>query len=238
MTPKTHTAIDAEIDYPCSDGKPMADNTLQYRWIVTIKEGIDAQFWHDPNVFVAADLFWYAVEGNNKIRLAPDVLVALGRPKGERLSYKQWEEGGIPPQVVFEVLSPSNRPAEMKRKFRFYEQYGVEEYYVYDPDNGDLAGWQREGGFLKLIPSMAGFVSPALNIRFEPGEGPDNLTIIGSDGKPFRTFQEVIEQSKAVEQRAESAEQRAESAEQRAESAEQRAQRYSAKLRELGVEPE
>jgi Uma2 family endonuclease len=33
---------------------------------------------------------------------------------------------------------PNNTLAEMIRKFRFYERYGVEEYYVYDPDIGFL----------------------------------------------------------------------------------------------------
>jgi Uma2 family endonuclease len=241
-----------EIEYPDSDGKPMADNTLQFRWIVTIKEGVDVLFRDDPDVFVAGDLLWYAVEGDNTIRIAPDVLVAFGRPKGERGSYKQWAEGGIAPQVVFEVLSPGNRAGEMKRKFGFYQQYRVEEYYVYNPDNGDLKGWRRQEGALKKIGRIKGFVSPRLGIRFEPGPGPDNLVIIRPDGERFLTYQEMFDQRNAekqhanearrllaaeVEQRAE-AEQRAESAEGRAESAEGRAERYAAKLRELGIEPD
>ena len=85
--------------YPESDGQPMAENTKQFQWIVTIKENLDALL---PNAFVAGDLFWYPLEGNNLIRQAPDVLVAFGRPKGHRGSYRQWEEDNIAPQVVFE----------------------------------------------------------------------------------------------------------------------------------------
>jgi hypothetical protein len=73
------------------------------------------------------------VEGQPKIRQAPDALVAFGRPKGYRGSYRQWVEGGIPPHVVFEVLSPNNRHNELIRKFQFYDRHGVEEYYVFDP---------------------------------------------------------------------------------------------------------
>src|SRR6185437_6088363 len=97
------------VVYPDTDGEPMAENTLQFEWIVTIKEGLERAFRDDPNVFVAGDLFWYPVEGNNTKRMAPDVLVAVGRPKGHRSSYMQWLEGGIAPQVVFEILSPGNR---------------------------------------------------------------------------------------------------------------------------------
>jgi Uma2 family endonuclease len=220
-----------DLEYPDRDGKPMSDNTAQFKWIVIIKDGLEAVFDDDPNVFVAGDLLWYPVEGDNSIRNAPDVLVAFGRPKGRRGSYKQWEEGGIAPQVVFEILSPGNRAGEMERKIRFYERYGVEEYYIYDPDYGDLVGWRRVGEGLEEIPEMAGFVSPRLGIRFEPGEGPDNLTIIGPDGRPFVTHADAIEQRDAAEQQRDAAEQQRDAADQRAE-------RYAAKLRELGIEPD
>jgi Uma2 family endonuclease len=110
------------ITYPESDGEPMADNTLQFQWIVTLEENLDALL---PD-FVGGDLLWYPVEGEPTTRIAPDVLVALGRPKGHRGSYLQWREGGVPPQVVFEVLSPGNRFGELRRKSNFYERHGVD----------------------------------------------------------------------------------------------------------------
>ena len=61
--------------------------------------------------FVAGDLLWYAQQGDPTERLAPDAMVVFGRPKGDRGSYKQWEEDGIAPQVVWEVLSPGNTTA-------------------------------------------------------------------------------------------------------------------------------
>ncbi|HWP47299.1 MAG TPA: Uma2 family endonuclease [Candidatus Limnocylindrales bacterium] len=121
------------IIYPESDGRPIADNTKQFRWIVTIEKGLEALFREREDVFGAGNLLWYPVEGRPDIRTVPDIMVVFGRPKGDRGSYLQWQEGGIPPQVVFEILSPSNTLAEMTRKFRFYERY-VEEYYAYDPD--------------------------------------------------------------------------------------------------------
>jgi Uma2 family endonuclease len=231
MTTATQLSERPKIDYPDSDGLPMADNTLQYEWIVTIKGGLDAIFLDDSNVFVAGDLLWYPVQGEPKIRTAPDAMVAIGRPKGYRGSYKQWEEGNLAPQVVFEVLSPGNRPREMIRKFNFYQEYGVEEYYIYNPDNGSLDGWLRVGDRLEEIPEMAGFVSPRIRLRFDPGEGPDNLRIYGPDGTRFLTFAEWVEKSKADQRHAEDADRRAEDAERRAE-------RLAARLRELGVEPE
>ena len=71
-----------EVIYPDSDGQPVANNTIQFGWIVEIKQNLDWLFADDPNVFVAGDLFWYPVEGRNKIVNAPDVMLVLGRPKG------------------------------------------------------------------------------------------------------------------------------------------------------------
>jgi Uma2 family endonuclease len=238
MATTTPLSIEPEVEYPDSDGKPMSDHDLQYKWIVIFKEGLVVQYDLDPDVYVGADLLWYPVRGKPKIRGAPDVLVAFGRPKGLRGSYKQWVEGGIAPQVAFEVLSPGNRPGQVKRKFLFYQRHGVEEYYVYDPFNGSLEGWLRRGRRLVKVPRMQGFISPRLGIRFEPGPGPDNLTVIGRDGEPFLAPVQVSRQLAEERQRAEEAERLRAEERQRAEEADERAARYAAKLRELGIEPD
>ncbi|MEM9539872.1 MAG: Uma2 family endonuclease, partial [Cyanobacteria bacterium P01_E01_bin.42] len=131
-------SIEDEFLYPESDGKPLADNTIQFRLITTIQGGLDALFQDRDDVFVAADLLWYSVKlspqqvrDKEKVpQQAPDVMVAIGRPKGDRRSYKQWKENNIAPQVVFEILSKSNKKKDMEDKFKFYETYGVEEYYL------------------------------------------------------------------------------------------------------------
>ncbi len=210
------------IIYPDSDGKPMADNTKQFEWIITIAGGLQALFADDPNVFVAGDLLWYPVEGDNKARIAPDALVAFGRPQGHRGSYKQWEEGGVAPQVVFEVLSPGNTRQEMADKLVFYEHYGVEEYYLYDPDNGRLQGWWRQGQRLVEIAQMRGWISPRLGVHFEL-DGID-LCLTRPDGRRFVSYVELMRWGESAQQQAEREAQRAESAEQRVESAEQRAE--------------
>jgi Uma2 family endonuclease len=219
----------APVTYPQSDGQSMADNTTQFRWIVTIQGGLDALFCDVPDIFVAGDLLWYPVAGHPEICTAPDVMVVFGRPKGDRGSYLQWEEGGVVPQVVFEVLSPANTIAAMTRKFRFYERYGVEEYYLYDPDSGELSGWQRQGEVLEKIVSMAAWVSPRLRVRFELDGR--TLHLYHPNGERFATYVELMQQREQERQRAEQEHQRAEQEHQRAE-------RLAARLRELGIDPE
>ena len=217
------------IIYPDSDEQPMADNTEQFELIVWIKENLELLFANDPNVFVAGDLLWYPVEGNNLLHQAPDVMIAFGRPKGYRGSYQQWLEDNIPPQVVFEIWSPGNRPSKMAKKFEFYDHYGVEEYYLYKPDLVDLTGWQRRESRLEVIDQTDGWVSPRLGVRFELSE--EELQIYRPDGQPFLTY---LELAQAREQER----QRAEQAEALLDQERQRSQTLEAKLRELGIDPE
>ena len=241
------------IIYPDSDGEPKAENTRQFQWIVTIKEGTAAVFAARDDVFVAGDLLWYPVEGEPTIRIAPDTLVVSGRSKGHRGSYRQWEEGALAPQVVWEVLSPGNRFGEMLEKFNFYDRYGVDEYYLYDPDRGRAEGWIRRDGQLREIAEFDGWVSPRMGIRMEMfGE---ELVLHGPDGRRFLTYQELVRQRDAVEaavgelrqqnelerkareqaqQRADQERQRAEQERQRAELAEARARQLAERLKALG----
>ena len=192
------------IIYPNSNGQPMSDNTKQLRWIVTIKENLELLFASVANVSIAGDLLWYPVEGNNQLSQAPDVMVVFGRPKSDRGSYKQWEEGNIPPQVVFEILAPGSRLKSIVQKLRFYNDYGVEEYYIYNPDDGELVGWlRREEEDLDVIPEMNNWVSPRLGIRFEIR--PEDLIIYRPDGERFVTFVELGQLWERERQRADDA---------------------------------
>ncbi len=175
----------------------MADNTIQLKWITTIVGELENLFSDKTDVFVAGDLLWYPVKGNPKIRIAPNAMVVFGRPKGERGSYKQWEEDNIAPQCVFEIWSSGNRPGEMNQKFNFYENYGVEEYYLYDPETGLLSGWIRTGEILSPILQMHGWKSPRLGIRFELEA--KTLSIYRPDGRRFASYLEQAQRAEAAE---------------------------------------
>jgi|GEM_PF-135165 len=185
---KTIVGTPKKIIYPERDGKPMADNTVQFEKIALLKKNFDILYENDPNVFVAGDLLWYPVEGSPGIRQAPDVMIAFGSPKGDRGSYRQWEEQGIAPQVAFEVISPGNRVNEMSNKRRFYQRYGVQEYYEYDPQKGTLRGWLSQSGRFQEIGSMIGWQSPLLGVSFEMED--KNLQVYNPDGTPFLTHEE------------------------------------------------
>ncbi|WP_204101972.1 MULTISPECIES: Uma2 family endonuclease, partial [Spirulina sp. CCY15215] len=111
------------------------------------------------------------IEQEEPQRQAPDVMVVLGRPKGDRGSYLQWEEDNVAPQVAFEILSPGNRKKDMETKFKFYQEHGIEEYYLYNPKKNRLQGWLRKGKKLEAISVMENWRSPLLGVRFSTSEG-------------------------------------------------------------------
>ena len=234
------------IVYPDSDGEPMADNPKQFRWIVMLKENLDHAL---PDAFVAGNHLWYPVEGRPDIRRGPDVLVAFGRPKGDRGSYRQWVEDGVAPQVVIEVRSPGNTSQEMRDKLAFYDEYGASEYYVVDPDAETLEVYLDGGDGLRRVPVLTTFRSPWMQVDFDVRDG---LRIFHRDGSQFLTFQElwdrqdeavgerdrvIEERDRVVEQLDHLAEQRNHAVEQRDRAVEQR-DRLLEQLRAAGIEPD
>jgi Uma2 family endonuclease len=202
----------------------MAESTDQYDWIVLIKENLERLFADRPDVFIAGDLFWYPVPDRGRTKpTAPDVLVAFGRPKGRRPSYKQWEEAGIAPQVVFEVWSPSNEAADRAAKLAFYEAHGVEEFYGIDPETQRLEVWLRTQDpaqpeappRLRAQSHLGGWTSHRLGVRFATGD--DRLELYLPSGEPFlslvaldQRLAEATAQAKEQAARAEAQARRAE----------------------------
>lgn len=241
----TGTPTDTDVVYPESDGKPMADNTLQWDWMVKIV-GELRELFAGQTVFVAGDLFWYPVKGDPRTVSAPDALVAFGRPPGYRGSYRQWDEDNIAPQVVFEVLSPCNTREEMDAKLKWYERFGVEEYYFIDPYGNQLLGWVRRGDRLESVYPMKDFISPRLGVRFEVN---GEIRLFTPDGREFRTREERVEEIQeelrktalAFEderERAIMAERQARAETERAEQEHERAEQEATRAREQAVRAE
>lgn len=168
----------------------MADNTAQWDWIVLLAINFQEMF-ADQDVFVGSDLLWYPVQGNPKICRAPDVMIAFGRPGGDRRSYRTWREENIIPQVVFEVRSHKNTKKQMEEKRAWYEQYPIEEYYVIDPNDrksrsdptAKFTAYRRENDKLVPIDFTDRFVSPLLGVTFVTVD--KKLIVLFPDGHPF-----------------------------------------------------
>ena len=145
------------IDYPSSDGQPMAENDAQRDAIMYGISALTRHFRDRRDVYVSGDLLIFYEEGNPRVSIAPDVFVVFGVEKRRRLNYKLWEERRAP-AFVLEVASPSTWREDVGPKRSVYARLGVREYWQYDPLGAHLpARLQGE----RLTPS--GYVrQPAL----------------------------------------------------------------------------
>ena len=199
----------APVLHPDSDGKPMAENTKQFEWIQLISSNLSSLFADRPDVFVGGDLLWYP-DKHSAEGAAPDILLAFGRPKGYRGSYKQWLENDVPVTVAFEIRSPGNDDDEMAKKFYFYDDNGVEEYYVYDPDTNRLEIFVRGQATFRQIHDIANYVSKRTGIRFEMT--PPEMTVFRPDGKRFGTLAESQAETRIEREQKEEAQRQADEA--------------------------
>jgi Uma2 family endonuclease len=193
--------IDEDILYSDNEVTSLADNTKHFRWLVMIKENLEILFANHEDVFIAGDLLWYPDAEPLMASTAPDVMVVFGRPKGDRKSYRQWQENDIPPTVVFEILSQNTTDIELWRRLRLYQGCKVEEYYTYDPETYVLEGLIRDQNQVAEIAEVNGWVSPRLGIKFDTSQG--ELVIYRPDGKRFLTSVQLYAELELERQRAE-----------------------------------
>ncbi|MBI3913663.1 MAG: Uma2 family endonuclease [Chloroflexi bacterium] len=120
------------IHYPESDGMPMAETDAHRKQLIYLDVALRNFFRDDPQVYVAGNMLLYFVQGDPKQCVAPDVFVVKGVPKGDRRTFKIWDEGK-PPVVVFELTSESTRYEDTGYKRSVYAELGVREYFLFDP---------------------------------------------------------------------------------------------------------
>ena len=127
-----HVLPPAAVDYPSSDGKPLAENDAQLRAILYAVGALRVHYDTRPDVYVSGDLLIYYEEGNPRVSVAPDAFVVFGVEDHERMNYKVWEEGKGP-EFVLEVASRSTWREDVESKPRVYAGLEVEEYFLFDP---------------------------------------------------------------------------------------------------------
>ncbi len=147
----------------------MAETDVHYRLMTDLRFELEQFFRGESDVYVSGNILFYYVEGNPKKRVAPDVFVARGVRKGDRRVYKLWEEGRAP-EVVFEVSSRQTWREDLNTKWRLYEDLGVKEYFIFDPEYDylvePLIAWRLESGRYEAVEVVDGAVkSETLNLE-------------------------------------------------------------------------
>ena len=130
---------DLSIEYPSSDGEPMAEDEWQLLAMIDAISSLKAWFQGREDVYVGGDMLIYYYVNDNRTRVAPDVFVVLGAEKKEpRDSWIVWREGK-PPDFVMEVASGSTWRRDMGAKRDIYAEMGVAEYWRFDASGSYFA---------------------------------------------------------------------------------------------------
>ncbi len=147
----------------------MGETGTHVETIITLFQILTNHFRRSDDVAVIANMMFYYEEGDPRKVISPDVFVARGVGNHTRRTYKLWDE--TPPDVVFEISPRGTRQDDLKRKFQLYQQIGVKEYYVFDPEYdylGDepLRAFRRANGVFERCDVHEGRIfSPALGLE-------------------------------------------------------------------------
>jgi Uma2 family endonuclease len=235
----------AEVYYPESDGQPMGETDFHIAVILYLRQAMRHFFRHDPQTYVAANMFFYYEEGNPSASKAPDVFVVKGVPKHDRRIYQLWVEK-IAPSTIIEITSRATRLEDLGAKRGLYQLLGIKEYILFDPLDEYLSprlqGFQLvEGGYYRpmtLTPEGA-LLSQELNVIFKP-DGVLLRVVDPATGEMMPTLDEAvdqiqaaIEQVQAEAERAQAEAERAQAEAERADAAEAEVARLKAELEEL-----
>ncbi|HEV3025900.1 MAG TPA: Uma2 family endonuclease [Pirellulales bacterium] len=194
----TGGAVPADVDYPCSDGRPVAETPVHYRNLTTIKDILERRFADQPMTYVGANMFVYYVRGKTNKRVAPDVFVARGASRDkDRRVYQVWKEDGHAPDVVFEITGRSTRSEDQVKKLRIYrDSLTVREYFLFDPKaeylDPPLMGYRLRGGrYVRIKPVSKRLPSEELGLHLERA-GEDLRLYDPISGKWLPTAKEAL----------------------------------------------
>lgn len=145
------------LDLPTSDGQPMGETEAHGLEMTEFLRDILRDYYaEDPKVYVASNNFVYYDAKDVKKSVCPDCYVIKGIEKRVRDSYQSWAEGGVLPQLIFELTSHSTWRSDAVFKRHLYQSWGCREYFLYDltADRlpGHLLGYRLEDGVYREIP--------------------------------------------------------------------------------------
>jgi Uma2 family endonuclease len=202
----TAIPLSRTIEYPESDGRPMAETQDHLQVIVDLHHALSQRYAKVPDVYVWFNMLLYYVQGDPKAFVAPDAFLVRGVGKHERRTYKVWEEGRAPSWIC-EVTSKSTKDEDEITKKRVYERLGVEEYFLFDP-LGEylkprLQGYRLVGGrYQRLAAQGDGSLSSATTgLRLVP-EGKRLRLLDAATDEPLPWQEEDVEARAAAERQA------------------------------------
>ena len=173
MATTQRPSAERAVDYPTSDGKPMAETDLHRQDMVDVIQTLQERFAAEPNVYVSGNLLLFYEEGDRRKHVAPDVFLVRGVPKlPPRDYYLLWKEGKAP-DLVIEITSKTTKHEDQKKKWTLYRDVlKVPEYFQFDPTEDYLKPSMQghhlvEGQYVPIAPVDGRLPSAVLGLHLE-----------------------------------------------------------------------
>jgi Uma2 family endonuclease len=191
---------EVKIEYPSSDGEPMAETTIHARAMVLLQEALEDFFRPRTDVFIPIDLFWYYDTKGSDAKVAPDVMVFLGIANHDRRKFEAWVENGAIPSIIIEVTSKDTKDDDEVDKYWLYEELGVQEYFLFDPEQHSkrtaLQGYRLNGTAYRRLRPQNGIITSQFGFHLQP-EGTMVRLTDATTGAKIPTRLEAIEAEKS-----------------------------------------
>jgi Uma2 family endonuclease len=142
--------------------------TASHSLLIRYLSEVLSWLFHDQICAIYENLNFYQTLDSREYPVAPDLAVIKGVPL-ERV--RSWAPGriGVPPQVIFEILSQETGKKDLREKPAKYASLGVQEYFAYDPNEPPISratvnrlfGWRldsRHGQMVEMIPNAKGWL--------------------------------------------------------------------------------
>lgn len=155
MNTANHQSSRREIYYPESNKNSIAETVFHFEQIFYLIESLKFHFHRQNDVYVSGRIkFQYKQEKMRRV-FSPDVMIIKGVGNHLRQNYNFWQEKQFP-QVVFEISSRKTWNEDLVKKWFLYQQFGVKEYYIFDPEYEylpePLIAYRVKRGELKQVP--------------------------------------------------------------------------------------
>lgn len=209
-----------DVIFPPGDlesNEPPWSTELHLRQFILLLQCLEL-LWQNRNDFYAAgNLTIYYSSRKRKYEdfRGPDFFVVLGTERKTRKSWVVWEEDGKYPNLIIELLSNSTSATDKGLKKQIYQDiFRTPEYFWFDPDNLEFAGFVLfNGRYQPIEPNQQGWMFSE-QVGLFLGVYEEKLRFFTREGELVPTPEEVAEKQK------------------------QRADVLAAKLRELNIDPD
>ena len=158
IKPLPGTTIDPR--FPDEDGRFKGETGYHTKAVAWLYDALQDCLYPKGDWFVSSNLMFYWNYDSPRQRRDPDILVARGVGRHMRRAFRAWEEGTLP-CVLMEVVSRRTRYVDKGAKLQQYEQVGIREYFLFDPEayylKPALQGFRlRKGIYVPIRPDKEG----------------------------------------------------------------------------------